>query len=516
MSMLNVRINHKYDSYANWMSSSLILNKGELAVVEIPSQATETGLTPPAIGIKIGDGVHTFANLAWIQATAGDVYAWAKAATKPEYSANEITGLTEFVQDISDIDTNTQYKFTIADNYKIKIQKKDIGDADFVDYETVDLTSVFNAKADKVNNAVADNFASLDSEGNLKDSGKKAADFATAAQGALADTAVQGVAEGATNGTISVDGTEVAVHGLGSAAFTESSAYATADHNHDAKYAAKQATEEHIANADIHVTTEDKAKWNAAEENAKKYADENKVASITAGDASVTIGGTATAPNVAAKLSQAVGNALELAEDGLKVILPTAAEYSVVKDENSGEFAAIYHLTKDGVNVGAAINIPKDMVVQSGSVVTNPEGQPAGTYIELLLQNVNDPLYINVGDLIEYVTGATATDGIITTAVSDDHVLTATINNGTVTLAKLDADTQAKINKAHEHANKEVIDGISAEKVTAWDNAVQTVSGVTTTKTGTDVKVTAVPVTLLQNVDGDTLVFNCGTASTVI
>lgn len=42
-----------------------------------------------------------------------------------------------------------------------------------------------------------------------------------------ADTAVQpsGITEGATNGTIAVNGTDVAVHGLGSAAYTASSAY---------------------------------------------------------------------------------------------------------------------------------------------------------------------------------------------------------------------------------------------------------------------------------------------------
>ena len=43
----------------------------------------------------------------------------------------------------------------------------------------------------------------------------------------LADSAVQSVAEGATNGTVAVDGTDVAVHGLGSAAYTASTAYAT-------------------------------------------------------------------------------------------------------------------------------------------------------------------------------------------------------------------------------------------------------------------------------------------------
>ena len=48
-------------------------------------------------------------------------------------------------------------------------------------------------KADKVSGATADNFAGLDANGNLKDSGSKASDFATAAQGAKADTAIQSV-----------------------------------------------------------------------------------------------------------------------------------------------------------------------------------------------------------------------------------------------------------------------------------------------------------------------------------
>ena len=42
---------------------------------------------------------------------------------------------------------------------------------------------------------------------------------------AIKDGAIQTVSEGQTNGTVSVDGTDVAVHGLGSAAYTASSAY---------------------------------------------------------------------------------------------------------------------------------------------------------------------------------------------------------------------------------------------------------------------------------------------------
>lgn len=52
--------------------------------------------------------------------------------------------------------------------------------------------------------------------------------YATAAQGAKADSAVQTVVTGTTNGTIKVDGTDVAVKGLDSAAYTASTAYATA------------------------------------------------------------------------------------------------------------------------------------------------------------------------------------------------------------------------------------------------------------------------------------------------
>lgn len=58
----------------------------------------------------------------------------------------------------------------------------------------------------------------------------EASDYATAAQGALADSALQkaDIVTGTANGTIAVDGSDVAVKGLGSAAYTEANAYATA------------------------------------------------------------------------------------------------------------------------------------------------------------------------------------------------------------------------------------------------------------------------------------------------
>lgn len=176
-------------------------------------------------------------------------------------------------------------------------------------------------------------------------------------------------------------------------------------------------------------------------------------------------------------ISDADGNALERKSGehaGLYVPAPASADtYEIAKAENSGTFAAIYQLmrkpggTGTAVKAGVDINIPKDMVVESGEVVEVSDSQAgttgypttAGTYIKLVLQNVTDPLWIDVGDLIEYVTGGTATDGIITVSVdATTHVATATINDGTITLAKLHTDVQAKINQAHEHDNKDLLD----------------------------------------------------------
>lgn len=133
----------------------------------------------------------------------------------------------------------------------------------------------------------------------------------------------------------------------------------------------------------------------------------------------------------------------------MKVTIPAADTYGLVKDANSGDYAAVYHLTKNGANFGDAINIPKDMVVSSGTVETNPAGKPAGTYLVLVLANAtSDKIYIPVDSLIEYVTSGSAADDMVVVSVSGDHKVTATITDGKITLAKLDSGVQASLGKA--------------------------------------------------------------------
>jgi len=174
------------------------------------------------------------------------------------------------------------------------------------------------------------------------------------------------------------------------------------------------------------------------------------VNTLAAADASVTVGGTATARTVGVKLSAASGNALELADDGLKVTVPAATDYTVTVTESAPEgYAKAYTIAQSATGLSATINIPKDMVVSSGEVVTNPEGQPEGTYLVLTLANAtSDKVYINVSDLIEYVTAGDPTD-TITVSISSDHKVTASVRDGSIGTTQLAASVVTSLNKAN-------------------------------------------------------------------
>ena len=169
---LNTRIALKYDSYENWTHHNPILLKGEIAIAELPVDANKSGVdepnaagsTPaiqnaPNILIKVGDGTNHYNDLKFVSALAADVYSWAKAATKPTYSASEITGLGEYISDAIQ-DTNTQYRIVAVDGaaYSYKLQKKDIGNADYTDVDgsVISLTNV-DARLDALETAIGDN-----------------------------------------------------------------------------------------------------------------------------------------------------------------------------------------------------------------------------------------------------------------------------------------------------------------------------------------------------------------------
>lgn len=184
-----------------------------------------------------------------------------------------------------------------------------------------------------------------------------------------------------------------------------------------------------------------------------------KVGSVSAADASVTIGGAVTAPTVKVAISAAEGNSLSVGEDGLFVSVPEVVhpEYSLATAETSEGMLKSYKLQKDGKDIAGSvlIDIPKDLVVSSGSVVELESGAlpdgvtEAGTYIKLILANSGKPLYINVGKLIEYVTGGSGeNDAIQINVSSDTHKVTANVKNGSLTKEMLAAGVVASLDKA--------------------------------------------------------------------
>lgn len=194
---LNTRIALKYDSYQNWQTHNPILLKGEIAIAELPINGNKDGVgvpnangsTPaiqnaPNILIKVGDGTNHYNDLKFVSALAADVYSWAKAATKPTYSAGEITDLDDYISQTIQ-DTNTQYRIVAVDGsaYSYKLQKKDIGEADYSDVagSVINLTNVDSrldtleaaiAKNGEVDKKIASAIDTLDYTGKASDAAK--------------------------------------------------------------------------------------------------------------------------------------------------------------------------------------------------------------------------------------------------------------------------------------------------------------------------------------------------------
>lgn len=175
----NTRICMKNDTYAQWVEKDPVLLKGEIGVVVIPA---DTGAVQgePVTLFKVGDGTKKFSQLDFIGAKAADVYSWAKAANKPTYSATEITGLADYISgEIQDSNTTYKLEADAENGRKFYLYSKEING---------------NWGADPVSTIT------------------------------IPET-VYTLATGTANGTVKFNGEDVAVKGLGSAAYTDSDAY---------------------------------------------------------------------------------------------------------------------------------------------------------------------------------------------------------------------------------------------------------------------------------------------------
>lgn len=99
----NTRILLKYDTYENWSTNNPNLLKGEMAIAVIDvanNTQTHSGQTVPQLLVKVGNGLEgdagKYNSLPFVSGLAADVHSWAKAASKPSYAINEISGAKEY------------------------------------------------------------------------------------------------------------------------------------------------------------------------------------------------------------------------------------------------------------------------------------------------------------------------------------------------------------------------------------------------------------------------------------
>lgn len=494
---LQTRIQVKHDTLQNWQAVEATFKPyaGEICVIEIPSTATTNPTTVPApvTLMKVGDGQNYLKDLPYLAARSADVASFLKV---------DSTGATW-----------TQAKFEEWIKSLVTIDDVD--------------TSAFAKDAD-LQQVIANLAAEIER-----------------AKGAEAQ------------------------------ALTDAKAYT--DEKNTAMDTRMQAVEgkahEHANKAELDlIAAGDKAKWDAMEQNAKDYADgldeamNGRVEALEGkfGDGEGTVEEQIAAA-VAAEKQRAEG-----IEGGLESRLAAvegdylkAADKQGLQDQIDANERAIELLTNgvdsetvDGVNDliayvnehGTEVTTMKaDIEANTDAIAAEKqraEGIEGG--LETRLAAVEGKLG-DEGAVAEDIAAALAeakqytddevqelADGAVATNAADIAALEGLVGDTAVS-AQIDAkiteltngkltEMQGEIDavegradaleaKAHEHANKEVLDGVTAEKVAAWDGKVDDV----TAAAGTGLKATRTGNSIALDIDNTVIfVLNGGTSTTVL
>lgn len=178
------------------------------------------------------------------------------------------------------------------------------------------------------------------------------------------------------------------------------------------------------------------------------------------------------------KLNTTAKTDLVKAVNEVKAAVSAGGEAGVitVETETTTEGALKSYTIKQGGTLVAVIDIPKDLVVAEGSVVVDPEGQEPGTYIKLIIANQKNPLYINVGKLVDIYTAKKNATQIQLSIDSSTREISATIVAGSVGTTELadNSVTTAKIADANITLDKLAVDAKNAFDTAGSASAAET------------------------------------------
>lgn len=466
--IINTRILLKYDTYANWTTNNPVLKPGEFAVATIATGNTQevNSVTVPQVLIKVGDGTTAYNALPFVSAKAADVYSWAKADKKPTYTAEEITGLSDYIAGEIE-DTDTQYTIVKVNDYQYKLQSRPKGDSAYsdtgvvIDIPKYDDTAVKKDISDlktlvgttAVATQIANAIAALNLANTYEPKG------AAATEAGKVQTALGNYID-SNDGVI--------------AAMKNGTAIDSFKDVEDALALKDQA----IAEA--------KGAGEAAQEDVDALAE--KVGSVTSGKTVVQMIEEA---QEAATYDDADLKNRATAVEGKVTTLIGADENKSVRTIASEEIAAKLIAENADASLDSLEEIAK-------WIQDHPDDAAAMNAAIVALQNQLKGIAEGEGTVKKYVDDAIAALKIGDYAKAADLTALA----GRVTTAEGKITTLE--GKAHEHANKTTLDKVTEEKVAAWDKVSEKAN---------DADLAAIAKTGSTDdlVQGSlTLIFNCG------
>lgn len=151
----------------------------------------------------------------------------------------------------------------------------------------------------------------------------------------------------------------------------------------------------------------------------------------------------------------------------------TAATITITADTTTEGMAKSYTVKQGDSTVGV-IDIPKDMVVSSGTVETDPEDQDPGTYIVLTLANAtSDKIYINAGTLVDIYTAQQSAAQVQLTINSGTREISAVIVAGSITDVELAANAVTTVKIADGNVTKAKLVSSVQSSLDSADSALQ-------------------------------------------
>ena len=500
--ILNTRLRLKYDTLANWSTANPVLLEGEVGIVSVPlpSETTVGQVVKPAILFKVGDGTTDFNTLPFASGMAADVYSWAK---KEQGVAEDIKVLTE---------GHTFNGKTVSE--ALKTLNDNIG--------ARTGTGTSGSISDMINSAIG--------ELDVTDSAKPGEYVSAISQedGKIVVTraALPTVTEGTANGTVSFNGTNVNVHGLGSAAYKDEDHFDskgaaagvlgsdkdTAEEKtvYGAFAAIKDVKDNVIGTKPAEATST--TVYGYIDEAIAKATDDNSTLAQQVKANTEAIGKAAAEGTEATGLIKATtDNAAAITilngtveEDGsiAKAIADAKTDIrgTVTDDYNTLEKiegkikgnAISVEIDADGTDTAiktytfyagektesnklVTIDIPKDLVVTSGTVGTATENdkpyvgaQIGDAYIDLVIANQSEHIYIPAKNLVDIYTAAEDATEVQLTVGTNNVISAALVNNG-ITTAKI----------ANEAVTSDKLSSSIKNSLGKADTAVQTIeSGV--------------------------------------